>query len=57
MCGAFRNFGVVLGHPKRIKESLQAIIDVATRAENRAGRIVSMPVDAKLAFHIPDPDY
>jgi hypothetical protein len=50
-------FGVVLGHPKRIKETLQAIIDVAIRAENRAGRIVSVPVDAKLAFHISDPDY
>jgi hypothetical protein len=33
------------------------IVDVAIRAENRAGRILSMPVDLEFALHVPDPNH
>jgi hypothetical protein len=56
MSGIFRNFGVVLRHAECIEQGLQTIINIAARAENRAGRIVSMPVDLEFALRVPDPD-
>lgn len=55
--GISRDLSLILRHAKRIKQRLQPIVDVSIRTEDRARRVVSMPVDMKVTLHVPESNH